>query len=313
MGRGASVGGYVFRFSADGDSPFVDEAKATYPKGGTEASAPSCVPSLWQADELSCEVVVEKAPNPVNVVVGTPQGGAQGPMPPKTRQNAEISVPHALRLTSPNGQSQYEGTYFLVAGSMPNGLPLWRKRGEVPGQSDKWLYSSVHGTWNFGGDKARNEHFNCHSARIFCLQRHGGVMPHQVASWWRADAKDFVEDARVSVTEELGAAKFTDDSSTTDSSGLSTWRAQLLGPGCDSPSQSASSEVTPRRDEFRKNGWQQSSPSASPSRAIRTYQNETPVSSHPIRVQLKNRKRQTSTLSAGKANDPRTDDRARGS
>jgi hypothetical protein len=302
MGRGASVGGYVFRFSADGDSPFVDEAKATYPKGGTESSAPSCVPSLrslWQPDELSCEVVVEKAPNPVNVVVGTPQGGAHGgnSMPPKTRQNAEISVPHALRLTSPNGQSQYEGTYFLVAGSMPNGLPLWRKRGEVSGQSDRWLYSSVHGTWNFGGDKARNEHFNCHSARIFCLQRHGGVMPHQVASWWRADVRDFVEDASVSVTEEVGVAKFADDGSTTDSSGLS--RPQLLGPNSDSSSHSVSSDITPRLDEVRKTGWQQSTASASPSRAIR--------------VQLKkNRKRQTSTLSAGKA-DPQTDDRARGS
>lgn len=250
----------------------------------------SCMQSLGRPDEPACEVVVEKSPSPWNVVVsGQGKDGSDGVLV----ENAEIVVPSAIHVSSPNGQQQYEGTYWIVANSTPNGLPVWRKRGEGH-QSEKWLYSSVHGTWNFGGDKARRQFFNCHSARIFCLQRHGGLMPHQMARWWRAEESSFVEDSSISVSEAPASAEwFLDDSSGSGeaTAPISTISSRSTG----SCLKRDLNEVGKEEASSKKADTKKSSTGSSPKKAI------------SVRLQ-----KRPSSGSERKGEDPESVDRARG-
>lgn len=110
----------------------------------------------------------------------------------------EEGVPQVLVITSPHGQQTCSGEYTLVEDLMPNGEPLWRKAG-VDASRDKWLYTSIGGTWNVGGRKAEEQKFNCHFAHIISEHPHNGMMPHNIRSWQWTDGHAFYTDPTITV------------------------------------------------------------------------------------------------------------------
>mmetsp|Transcript_73117 Transcript_73117/g.156656 ORF Transcript_73117/g.156656 Transcript_73117/m.156656 type:complete len:451 (-) Transcript_73117:18-1370(-) len=107
--------------------------------------------------------------------------------------------PRVLHIESPNGQQSSAGTYLLVEDVMPNGWPLWCKTGNGR-KGDRFLYSSLCGTWNVGGHGAKAKEFHCHDFHIYCPTRHEGRLPHRVTGvWQRTDGKDFFADPAIRV------------------------------------------------------------------------------------------------------------------
>lgn len=107
--------------------------------------------------------------------------------------------PLAYVVVSPNGQQACGGRYMLVPNELPNGQPLWKKPGKDK-KDDKFLYSSISGTWNMGGRKAEERRFCCDYAHITSEKAHGGAMPHQVKNWQWTDGSRFYKDSGITVS-----------------------------------------------------------------------------------------------------------------
>mmetsp|Transcript_57662 Transcript_57662/g.122669 ORF Transcript_57662/g.122669 Transcript_57662/m.122669 type:complete len:659 (-) Transcript_57662:27-2003(-) len=111
--------------------------------------------------------------------------------------------PAKLRVHSPNKQQKCSGEYALVAGSSPNGHPLWRQLG-----GKYWLYSGTNGMWLFGSSGAKEKNFECSRGVIYSNMPHGGVMPDRLQSTWLClSGNDFQEDSSIVVEGDSAAQR----------------------------------------------------------------------------------------------------------
>lgn len=104
-------------------------------------------------------------------------------------------IPEALRLASPNGARECEGTYTLVLGHMPNGYPLW-----CQARGGRWLFAGTDGMLLVGHEEQRRCNFFCNEGVIASIHAHAGLLPHEVLSGWqRDDGRAWQRDAGIVV------------------------------------------------------------------------------------------------------------------
>mmetsp|Transcript_68299 Transcript_68299/g.192578 ORF Transcript_68299/g.192578 Transcript_68299/m.192578 type:complete len:469 (-) Transcript_68299:241-1647(-) len=157
-------------------------------------------------------------------------GVCEGAFPFSPAEDCAEDIPQILVITSPHGQQTCSGEYTLVEDWTPNGEPLWRKAGSNASH-DKWLYSSIGGTWNVGGRRAEEQKFNCHFAHIISERPHNGIKPHNVNNWQWTDGVAFYTDPAITVLGKLMYEKIPEmgDAAGDSSSGRpwNTWTKSL--------------------------------------------------------------------------------------
>lgn len=72
-------------------------------------------------------------------------------------------------------QRGHGGTYTLVKGEMPNGMPLWKND-----SGDDYFFSGQDGKWYIGDEDEKLAHFQCSSGNISSKDSHKGTMPHEM-------------------------------------------------------------------------------------------------------------------------------------
>eukprot|EP00929_Paragymnodinium_shiwhaense_P074944 TRINITY_DN38330_c0_g1_i5.p1 TRINITY_DN38330_c0_g1~~TRINITY_DN38330_c0_g1_i5.p1 ORF type:complete len:750 (-),score=218.33 TRINITY_DN38330_c0_g1_i5:752-2728(-) len=111
-----------------------------------------------------------------------------------------VEVPQLLHVTAPNVPQGCDGSYELVHGQLPNGYPLWHRRGRDG--DDRWLFSGLSGQWIIGDMVERNLDLHCDTGIAATMTKHLGTMPDGLSrgDWQRFDGSDWKEDMTILVT-----------------------------------------------------------------------------------------------------------------
>lgn len=142
---------------------------------------------------------------------------------------AMSEAPRELRVSSPSGPRECEGTYTLVVDQQAGGMPVWRHS-----EGRRWIYSMSSGKWAIGGEAEEEQDFDSEGAYMFCPELHRGRLPHEVRSPWLRNNPMWTSDVaiRVFVPEpEHKSAKFarTPRSKTIEEMGEAMTTIQLEG------------------------------------------------------------------------------------
>jgi len=99
-------------------------------------------------------------------------------------------------VASPDQVIACGGEYELVPDQLPQGYPLWRKRGAL-----RWIYTGLDHKWYIGGQSSADRNFKCASGFVFRDKRHDGVMPDRIGGpWERGNGSEWHPDPSILVT-----------------------------------------------------------------------------------------------------------------
>lgn len=125
----------------------------------------------------------------------------------KALQHAEVQSnqddiwPATLTVTSEYGHG---GTYHLVPGLRPNGLPLWKRE-----SGQDWLFCGVSGQWFIGDEFEEQQNFRCDTGNIASYEVHAGRMPDEIGpgGWLYFNGEDWLEKRDLNITSEQFTSK----------------------------------------------------------------------------------------------------------
>jgi hypothetical protein len=98
----------------------------------------------------------------------------------------------------------YDGTYHIVPGASPNGMPLWKQEGQP-----NWIFAGEGNQWFIGDEDEEAQAFFCNTGNVASFEEHAGRMPDEIGpgGWLYFKGTEWVNAPAINITSDVFTLK----------------------------------------------------------------------------------------------------------